>query len=122
RLAPGQGIIAGRSHRHGVEAQQHLNARPRVLAERIKLFEDREALAKIGGRWMRLVLDDHAGLLRPWMLFEIRTHEEPVVRPSVERVAGAVHAEKASAAGHEGQYGVFLVVGEFQLAARQGEE
>src|SRR5687768_1925652 len=71
---------------------------------------------------MRLVFDDNRRLLCPWMLFEICANEAPILRPSVKRIAGAMYAEESPAAGDKVDDSGFLVVGEFQLTARQREE
>src|SRR5438876_8830531 len=70
RLRPGQWIVAGRSDGRRIEAQQHVHARPRVLAERVELLQDREPIAEAARRRMSLILDDDAGLLSPGMLPE----------------------------------------------------
>ena len=55
------------------------------------------------------------------MLAEVRADQTPVVRPFVERVGGAVHADESVSAPNELDERILLSGRERQLAARQRE-
>src|SRR5205814_6286983 len=86
RLRPCERIVARRADGFRVQPQQHMHARPWIVAERVELLHHREAAAETRGRRMRLILDDHAGALRARMLLEIGADELAVLRPLVQRV------------------------------------
>jgi hypothetical protein len=70
---------------------------------------------------MRRLFNGDRCLLRPGMLLERRADERDVLRPLVERVAGAVHADEAAAAVHEVEERLFAGVRQRKLAARERE-
>ena len=84
--------------------------------ELVDLVGDRERIAQVLGRRVRLVLDDDVDLGVPGVAVEVSADQLAVVLPTVEGVGGAVAAAEALAAAHERQEAVLLCVRQWQFA------
>src|SRR5436190_24075315 len=87
-VRPGERVVTGRVDRGGLESQEYLDARTRVVSKCVELFRQGKATFETGCRRMGAVFDDHCSGARPWMVFEVGTDDRPVLRPVVKSVGG----------------------------------